>query len=201
MKHINRILALALAVMMLAVPCMAGPSAEQGGGPSIEQGGGPSVSQTGAPSAEQNGVKGNGEIIITTTMDHDDAKIKADLEAAQTLLADTKDLTTIAPEMTAVMKDMKVETPADKLAVRDLFHVAVTGNTLKEFQASKKITITFDDVELEEGQNLMVMVLNGDHWDMVPAADVKVEDGKVTVTFTVLGIVAFVFCLDLRQAN
>ena len=167
MKHINRILALALAVMMLAVPCMAGPS------------------------AEQNGVKGNGEIIITTTMDHDDAKIKADLEAAQKLLADTKDLTSIAPKLADVMKDMKIETAVEDLAVRDLFHLALTGDAEADFKADKKITLTFD-VELEDGQNLIVMVQNGDQWDVVPAADVKVEDGKATVTLTQLGIIAFV---------
>ena len=192
MKHINRVVALALSAVMLAVPVMAGPSAEQNGKPSIEQNGNPSVSQKGNPSASQDGVKGSDDIIVTDVMDKKaDAKIKADLDAAQKLLADTKDLTTIAPKLADVMKDMKIETAVEDLAVRDLFHLALTGDAEADFKADKKITLTFD-VELEDGQNLIVMVQNGDQWDVVPAADVKVEDGKATVTLTQLGIIAFV---------
>ena len=89
---------------------------------------------------------------------------------------------------------MKIETPAEDLVVRDIVKLDVSekmAEALKE--EGNTLDITFE-MELEEGQNLIVMVKGADgEWIVIPAENVVVNaDGTVTIGFTAVGVVAFV---------
>lgn len=221
MKHIIRTIALVLVVCMLSVTAFAAegatPSVEQQGKPdavpSAEQQGKPDA----VPSAEQKDgpeVASKGELTVVDadgkTVESDDfatlvvtamadakdlpAADKEKMEKAFTQISEAKSLADIAPELTEVLKELKVETPVEELVVRDLFHVAVSEKLAKALETEGSTLKVSFKVELEEGEHLIVMVQNAEgEWVVLSGDDVVVEDGIATISFPCVGPVAFIF--------
>ena len=203
MKHIIRTVALVLVVSMLSVVAFAGnmtPSVEQKPAPKPVP---PTTEVDGKPAVVVKDENGNvmesddpSVVEITPMADAKDQtpEVKKEMEDAYTEIAEADSLVEVAPALTEVMKDMEIETPAEDLVVRDVIKLDVSeklAESLKE--EGNTLDITFE-MELEEGQKLIVMVKGADgEWIVIPAENVVVnEDGTVTVGFTAVGVVAFV---------
>lgn len=203
MKHIIRTVALVLVVSMLSVAAFAAgttPSVEQKPAPKPVP---PTTEVDGKPAIVVKDKDGkvmesdDPEVLTITPMA--DAKdqapeVKKEMEDAYTEIAEAESLVAVAPALTDVMKDMEIETPAEDLVVRDIVKLDVSekmAEALKE--EGNTLDITFE-MELEEGQKLIVMVKGPDgEWIVIPAENVVVnDDGTVTVGFTAVGVVAFV---------
>lgn len=203
MKHIIRTVALVLAVSMLSVVAFAGnttPSVEQKPAPSVVT---PTTEVDGKPAVVVTDKDGNvmeaddPEVVQVTPMadaEDQDPEVKKQMEEAYTEIAEAESLVEVAPALTEVMEEMEIETPAEDLVVRDVINLEVSdklAEALKE--EGNTLDMTFE-MELEEGQSLIVMVKGPDgEWIVIPAENVVVnDDGTVTVGFTAVGVVAFV---------
>lgn len=205
MKHITRTMALVLAIAMLSVSAFAAaPSVEQGGAPSVVT---PGAVKPGAPEGKPaiEVVDDKGEVIATDDpnalivvpmdkLDTADKAVKDVMEKAYKQLADAEDLTTVVPELAKAAEDLKMKTPADKLAVRDLIYLALTDKLNAELVKDNTLCFLEFDMTLAEGEQLIVMVQNpAGEWVLVPAANVEInEAGHPVVGFEFFGPTAFI---------
>lgn len=85
--------------------------------------------------------------------------------------------------------DEKREIKAEDLVVRDLFHVELD----KDLKDGREKVVIFNTEGIEKGDFLMVMVFVDGEWIVLDSDRVKITaDGKVQVTFNVVGPVAFI---------
>lgn len=204
MKHIIRMVALVLVVCLLSVNAFAAEKAT----PSVEQQGGPQVVAPKADADETPAIvveTADGEIIesddpeVLKVTPLDDSKNlkpeqKEQMEKAYTQISEAESLAEIAPELPEVLKELKIETPAEELVVRDLVHVSISEKLEKALEATEGngLKVTFK-MDLAEGETLIVLVQNEDgEWVIVYGDDIVIEDGEVTVRLPHVGPVAFI---------
>ncbi len=197
MKHIIRTVALVLVVCMLSVTAFAAENFT----PSVEQKGSPEVVDGKAELI----VKGDDDKVVES--DNYDCLVvtplskikdlapeaKEQMEKAFTQISEAKSLAEVAPELTDVLKELKVETPVEDLVVRDLFHIAVSEKLAKALETEGNVLPVSFELELAEGEQLIVLVQNAEgEWLIVSGDAVVAEDGFVTVDFPCVGPVAFI---------
>ena len=134
--------------------------------------------------AQENGAEG--EPAATEPVSEEVAK---ELKEAYEVLSDEKtDVVAIVPGMDEVLKENNVE--ASNLVVKDLFHVDIEDESVKEYLAVEGNTITLNlKADIQEGQFVTVAVLVDGEWILVEDV-VVLEDGTIDVTLGYLGTIA-----------
>ena len=215
MKHYIRSAALVLMAAMLSVNAFAAekftPSVEQKEAPAIVA---PKTEHkvNGKPAVVVKDEKGevvNAQAVdaikvtpVSSFKDKDAAKpqteeekvVAESLDKTYTEIVEAKSLDVLAPELPDVLKELKVDTKVEDLVVQDLINVSVP----KEMEdillvEGNTIDLTFE-MEVEEGKELIVMVQTADGEWVVISGDAIVidDDGTVTISFPVVGNVAFI---------
>lgn len=214
MKHIIRAVALVLMVAMLSVTAFAAftPSVEQKAEPEVVA---PKTEHKvdGKPAVVVKDEKGEvisadlvetvkvtpvsnfkGEEAEEKELTEEEVAVKESLEKTYTEIAEAKNLAEVAPKLPEVLKELKVETKVEELVVQDLFNITLPEELTKALEVEgNTIDLTFE-MEVEEGKQLIVMVQSADgEWVIISGDAIVVdEDGTVTVSFPVVGNVAFI---------
>lgn len=206
MKKTIRVIALALCVVMLAVPVMAAenftPSVTQKPAPETK----PMTDSKGnevagiLKDAEGKEIEGvSAEEIAVTPVSEADTMSKEEqetMEKAYNEIAESKDLTQVAPKLEDALKeinkDRKDEIKAEDLVVRDLVHVSMTPGLLEKVQNGATVSVKFD-LKLQKGETLIVMQLIDGEWVVIYGDAIEIdEDGNAIVPLTAAGPVAFI---------
>lgn len=126
-------------------------------------------------------------------------EVAQELKAAYEELSDEKtDVVAIVTGLEEVLKENDVE--ASNLVVKDLFHVDIADETVKEYLAVEGNTITLNlKADIQEGQFVTVAVLVDGEWILVEDV-VVLEDGSIDVTLGYLGTVAIFVDGSMSQA-
>lgn len=135
-----------------------------------------------------------GKLTVTpvSAVEEAPAEVKETLNAAYQQLQTVASLTELSPDLEPALKKQDLTT--DKVVVRDLFDVSVTGqyaDSLKKDGASIKITFKLST----DSKNLAAVLHNvkGNEWETIPEGRIARKDDTVTVTFNSLSPVAFLF--------
>lgn len=126
-------------------------------------------------------------------------EVAQELKAAYEELSDEKtDVVAIVTGLEEVLKENDVE--ASNLVVKDLFHVDIADESVKEYLAVEGNTITLNlKADIQEGQFVTVAVLVDGEWILVEDV-VVLEDGSIDVTLGYLGTVAIFVDGSMSQA-
>lgn len=126
-------------------------------------------------------------------------EVAQELKAAYEELSDEKtDVVALVTGLDEVLKENDVE--ASNLVVKDLFHVDIADETVKEYLAVEGNTITLNlKADIQEGQFVTVAVLVDGEWILVEDV-VVLEDGSIDVTLGYLGTVAIFVDGSMSQA-
>lgn len=116
-------------------------------------------------------------------------EVAAELKAAYEQLSDENtDVVAVVKGLDEVLQENQVE--AADLVVKDLFHVDIEDETVKEYLAVEGNTITLNfKADIQEGQFVTVAVLVDGEWILVENV-VVLEDGSIDVTLAHLGTIA-----------
>ena len=126
-------------------------------------------------------------------------EVAAELKAAYELLSDeSTDVVAVVKGLEEVLQENQVE--ASNLVVKDLFHVDIDDEAIKEYLAVEGNTITLNfKADIQEGQFVTVAVLVDGEWILVEDV-VVLEDGTIDVTLGYLGTVAIFVDGSVAQA-
>lgn len=138
----------------------------------------------------------NAETAATEPVSEEVAK---ELKAAYEELSDEKtDVVAIVSGLDEVLKENNVE--ASNLVVKDLFHVDIADENVKEYLAVEGNTVTLNlKADIQEGQFVTVAVLVDGEWILVDNVLV-LEDGSIDVTLGCLGTIAIFVDGSMSQA-
>lgn len=206
MKKTIRVIALALCVAMLAIPVMAAenftPSVTQKPAPAIK----PMTDAKGnevagvIKDAEGNEIEGiSAEEITVVPVSESEQMSKEEketMEKAYNEIAETEDLTKVAPKLEDALKEInkgrKDEIKAEDLVVRDLVDVKISARLLNNLKDGDTVSVKFE-LDIQEDETLIVMQLIDGEWIIIYGEDILIdEDGNAIVALAGSGPVAFI---------